>query len=101
MTLAYVKFINKKTAIEGPEIDLIELANIIMDHAKYLELDPDFRKNYLSSLYYKILLPFPSLFFFRSRHLFETLELMVNDDEMRREKNFWLKSEDLVIRVKG
>ena len=31
-TLAYVKFIDRKTALSGPEVDLIELANIIMDH---------------------------------------------------------------------
>lgn len=29
--LAYTKLINTETAITGPEVDLIELANIIMD----------------------------------------------------------------------
>lgn len=47
------------------------------------------------------MLQFPSLFFFRSRHLFKTLELLVNDDRYRKEKNFWQKSEDLILRVKG
>ena len=29
--LAYTKLVNKETAITGPEVDLIELANIVMD----------------------------------------------------------------------
>ena len=36
-SLAYTKFINKDTAIPGPEVDLIEIANIIMDERSILQ----------------------------------------------------------------
>ena len=100
-SLAYIKLINKKTALTGPEVDLIELTNIIMDHNQLVRKESSFMKDFMSAMYFTVLLPFPSLFFFRSRHLFETLELMAHDEFFLKEKDFWLKSEDLILRTKG
>ena len=100
-SLAYTKLINKKTALTGPEVDLIELTNIIMDHNQLVRKESSFMKDFMSAMYFTVLLPFPSLFFFRSRHLFETLELMARDEFFLKEKDFWLKSEDLILRTKG
>ena len=100
-SLAYTKFINKKTALTGPEVDLIELANIIMDHSQLVRSESAFMQDYISALYFTVLLHFPSLFFFRSRHLFETLHFMAHDEIYLKEKNFWQKSEDLILRTKG
>ena len=88
-SLAYVKLINSETALEGPEVDLIELANILMDHYEFIEKDAVLFREYLSALYYKVIIPYTSLFFFRSRHLLPTLEILVNDVTYRREKAFW------------
>jgi hypothetical protein len=100
-SLAYTKLINKKTALTGPEVDLIELTNILMDQNRLIKNDSSFMKDFMSAMYFTVLLPFPSLFFFRSRHLFETLELMAHDEYYLKEKDFWLKSEDLILRTKG
>ena len=99
-SLAYVKLINSETALKGPEVDLIELANILMDHYEFIEKDEVLFREYLSALYYRVIIPYTSLFFFRSRHLLPTLEILVNDVTYRREKAFWQKSEDLILRVK-
>ena len=88
-SLAYVKLINTNTALKGPEVDLIELANILMDHQEFIEKDEVFMREYLSALYYRVIIPHTSLFFFRSRHLLPTLELLVNEVTYRREKDFW------------
>ena len=36
-SLAHIKFINPQTAIQGPETDLIELANILMDNHEVMQ----------------------------------------------------------------
>jgi hypothetical protein len=99
-SLAYTKFIDKKTALTGPEVDLIEMANIVMDHSDLVLSDSAFMRDYLNALYFTVILPFPSLSFFRSRHLYETLDLMANDEFYKKEKNFWQRSEDLILRTK-
>ena len=73
-----------------------------MDHGKFMqETDERLMRDYMSAMYFKVMLPYTSLFFFRSRHLFHTLELMSKDETYRREKHFWQKSEDLILRVKS
>ena len=88
-SLAYIKFINRETAIHGPEVDLIELANILMDNCAVMQQDKQLIADYFKALYYTVLLPFPSLFFFRSRHLFTTLEHLAANPIYNKEKNFW------------
>lgn len=58
-------------------------------------------RDFLSAVYFTVVVPYPSLFFFRSRHLFETLTILSKDETYLREKNFWQKSEDLILRSKG
>lgn len=99
--LAYIKLINGETAISGPEVDLIELANIVMDKYSLMQTNDELLQDYLSAVYFKVLLPYPSLFFFRSRHLFATLELLAGHPIFGAEKSFWHKSEDLILRSKG
>ena len=41
-SLAYTKLINKETALPGPEVDLIELVNIVMDHQTLVMADTTF-----------------------------------------------------------
>ena len=88
--LAYTKLINKDTAIDGPELDLIELGNIIMDRRELMQAAKGpLMKDYLNALYFRVIVPYPSLFFFRSRHLFDTLHLMATDPMLSKEKAFW------------
>ena len=98
--LAYTKLIDQKTAIKEPEVDLIELANIIMDHRDLMQSE-SLQQNYLSAVFYRIILPYSSLFFFRSRHLFPTLKLLASDPVFSKEYDFWQKSEDLILRSKN
>lgn len=100
--LAYTKLIDRETAIEGPEVDLIELANIIMDRRELMQADKSaLMRDYLGAVYFRVILPYPSLFFFRSRHLFPTLRLLALDPIFGKEVSFWLKSEDLILRTKN
>ena len=98
--LAYTKLINRETAISGPEVDLIELANIIMDHNDLMRADSALMRDYLSAVFFRVIIPYPSLFFFRSRHLYPTLRLLALDPFFSKEINFWQKSEDLILRSK-
>lgn len=82
-------------------MDLIELVNIVMDHCELVKGDASFMRDFLSALYFTVVVPYPSLFFFRSRHLFETLSILSKDETYLKEKNFWQKSEDLILRTKN
>ena len=99
--LAYTKLVNKETAITGTEVDLIELANIVMDKYSIVQTNDELLQDYLGALYFRVILPYPSLFFFRSRHLFATLDLLARHPLFGAEKSFWQKSEDLILRSKG
>ena len=100
--LAYTKLINRDTAIDGPEVDLIELGNIIMDHGELMQATKGpLMQDYLNALYFRVIIPYPSLFFFRSRHLLDTLNLLATDPMLSKEKAFWQKSEDLILRSKN
>jgi len=101
MKLAQTKLIDAKTAIKGPEVDLIELANIVMDFRSVMQREPTFEREYFSAVFFRVILPYPSLFFFRSRHLFTTLHYYATDPVFSKEKAFWQKSEDLILRSKA
>ena len=77
--LAYTKLIDNETAIKGPEVDLIELTNILMDNYDLMQTDEaTLHADYLSAIFFKVLLKFPSLSFFRLRHLHVTLDLLAS-----------------------
>ena len=95
----------KATGISHP-VDKIELANLIMDHQDLMQsglsnealIDMNV---YLERLYYQVIIPKTSLFFFKSRHLIPTLRLLSIHPKFKHERDFWLKTEDLIMRVKG
>ena len=97
--LAYTKLIDKETAITDNPIDLIELANLIMDHESLMQKDESLARDYLSATFFRVILAYPSLFFFRSRHLHRTLDLLASSPFYKKESAFWVKSEDLINRV--
>mmetsp|Transcript_30889 Transcript_30889/g.41013 ORF Transcript_30889/g.41013 Transcript_30889/m.41013 type:complete len:148 (-) Transcript_30889:114-557(-) len=72
-----------------------------MDHYSLMQAEKKLSRDYLHALYFRVILPYPSLFFFRSRHLFATLRLLASDPTLRQEKGFWQKSEDLILRSKS
>ena len=86
---------------------MIDLTNVILDHL-------DFTKDYQSehggsnlvndvvqALYYNVILKSTSLFFFRSRHLLRILEVISEARHYQKEDSFWLRTEDLILRVKS
>ena len=94
-SLQKVKLIDKETAFQHAEIlDRIELTNILLDETT----DRPPSVHLINSLYFTCLLKNMSLFFFRSRHLFRVLDILA--DTKPAERDFWIKSEDYVLRVK-
>ena len=91
-----VKLMDKETAFQHSDIlDRIELTNIILDEAP-IERTPS--SHLINTIYFTCLLKNTSLFFFRSRHLLRVLTCLT---ELRPgERDFWIKTEDYVLRVK-
>ena len=42
-----------------------------------------------------------SLFFFRSRHLLKVLDVISESKYYQKDDSFWLRTEDLILRVKS
>ena len=88
---------DKETAFEHSEIlERIELVNIILDEQQLSDKKPS--AHLLNTIYFTCLLKNISLFFFRSRHLFKVLDALA--DLRPDERDFWIKTEDYVLRVK-
>ena len=94
--LQRVKLMDKETAFQHADIlDRIELTNIILDEIPKERLPS---QHLINTIYFTCLLKNTSLYFFRSRHLFRVLESLA--DLRPGERDFWIKSEDYVLRVK-
>jgi hypothetical protein len=90
-----VKFIDRETGLTPVEIvERIELSNIVFDN-----INPN--QMFMASLYFSCLIRHTSLFFFKSRHLHEVLNRLSLTKGFVTERDFWLKTEDYILRVKG
>jgi len=84
--------------------DKIELGNIILDCIPELDSrivaqqHKQFTEQLLSALYYGQALTQTSLFFYRCKHLERVLETLSRHHQFSKERDFWLKSEDMVLR---
>jgi hypothetical protein len=95
-TLCSVKLFDKKTAMQEAA-DKIELANIVLDVMPDLSQD-GFVEQLLAAIFYGQMLPHTSLFFFRCVHLERVLTAMAAHPKYSKERDFWLKSEDMILR---
>lgn len=90
-----VKFIDRDTGLKPLEIvERIELSNTIMDNTSL-------SNQFLASLYFTCLVRHTSLFFFKSKHLHTVLHRLATSTGFVNERDFWLKTEDYVLRVKN
>lgn len=97
--LAFSKLIDNETAIKGPEVDLIELVSIFMDNLETVRADCEFFDELLSAAYFKVVLRYPSLTFFRLRHLHAMLDILAESPTYSKEVLFWSNAEQLISRV--
>ena len=88
-------------------IEMIDLTNVILDN---LDLQKDYQSEHggsnlvdevVQALYFNVILKSTSLFFFRSRHLLKVLEVISEPKYYQKDDSFWLRTEDLILRVKS
>jgi hypothetical protein len=97
------KLFDKKSALTEAA-DKIELTNIVLEVVPELDVtNPDqqarsFTEQLLSAIYYGQMLPHTSLFFYRCAHLERVLSSLALHPKYSKERDFWLKSEDMILR---
>ena len=102
-SICTAKLFDKKTSLEEAA-DRIELANIVLDVVPELDSSRitqekrQFIDQLMNALYYGQMLPHTSLFFFRCSQLERVLDAMARHPKYGKERDFWIKSEDMIIR---
>jgi len=89
-------------------LDKFILVNLIFDFCASLQTSTieatfgeQLAEKFYRALYFDLILTHTSLFFFKSTCLFTVLERLSRHPRYMNERDFWLKSEDLVLRVKN
>ena len=87
--------------------EMIDISNVILDNFDITSSETaenhgsKMVHDVLQALYFNVILPSTSLYFFRSKHhLLPVLKQLANHKFYSKEDNFWLRSEDLILRVK-